>query len=537
MTEPAADPHPRTMNRIFTATLIIGVPGSGKTTLAKGFSEYLWETYKKVLLLYSWDGGAIPTDVQKRVKQGLIRYWRARTRSGSGLGLETMYLGSKGYWPRFIHPETGETTPGVQLVPPVTVRYHVTCLKGHPLSTVPALSLVTPMFCNQCNLFVGMPDLRVREESTRTKGFEAVGGVFFDGLTSMGDVVLDHMDLQRGEGLIGGEKAAFGGVVTSGSQKFGGNNRADVGFGQTRAHQFVNNSLGIPFLVEGPVFTALAMEATDEGGLPIVGAKLPGRAATDEASAWFGNVAETGKVPDDAGKPCFALYLRPFVDAQGRRHLLKTSASPSGVPDKLVDPPEERQQPYTIVNLGSVFRMLDEDLRRSLLEDLPGAPGMPEGLMEYGEAATIEMAQPTQPPAAANGLITPMAGAPASSGAPPVASSAAAPSTGSVPAAQAAATVAATPQGSPGLMVAQPRRRRNTVPVQAAAPAPQMAAVDPPAAQVQTAPPPVTADATAAVATVAAPPATVAPVATAAPSGTAPPPPPGMRPPARVPGS
>src|SRR5262249_54062022 len=141
--------------------------------------------------------------------------------------------------------------------------------------------------------------LRVVEDVQRTKGFELVGGVMFDGLTSMCNVVMEHMDHARGAGQIGGEKPAFGGVVQSGSVKLGGNNRADVGFGQSRALQLVNNALSIPHLVEGPIFTALSMEATDEGGLSIVGAKLPGRAATDEASAWFGNVFEMGRTTDD----------------------------------------------------------------------------------------------------------------------------------------------------------------------------------------------------------------------------------------------
>jgi hypothetical protein len=529
MTEPATtDPQTeiaRVMNRIFTATLVIGVPGSGKTTLFKGFSEYLWETHKKVLLLYSWDGGAIPTDVQKRMKQGLIRYWRARTRSGPGLGLETMYLASRGYWPAKINAETGETSPAVQLVPPVTVKYHVTCSKGHGLCVVPAVSLITPMFCTPCGAFVQQNELRVREESARTKGFEAVGGVGFDGLTSMGDVVLDHMDIQRGEGLIGGEKSAFGGVVTSGQHKFGGNNRADVGFGQTRAHQFVNNSLSIPYLVEGPVFTALAMEATDEGGLPIVGAKLPGRAATDEASAWFGNVAETGKINDDQGRPCFALYLRPFVDPQGRRHLLKTSASPTGVPDKLVDPSQEANQPYTVVNLGSVFKMLDEDLRRSLLEELPGAPGIPNQIMEYGEPFTVEPA--------ANGSAAPLPAAVTAAGPVPAAGPAmpvgGAPST-SAPIAAPNVPAAA---GAPGLMVARPRARKGAPVLMPAT----MAPVETAAASAPPAVPPVAA----APAPVAAAPVTASPAApvpaAAVPTGTTSPPPPGMRPPMKVPGS
>ena len=72
---------PDAVRRIFTATLILGVPGAGKTSLLATFATYLWDTYHKVLLLYSWDGGAIPTVLQKLMKQGLIRFWRARTRS------------------------------------------------------------------------------------------------------------------------------------------------------------------------------------------------------------------------------------------------------------------------------------------------------------------------------------------------------------------------------------------------------------------------------------------------------------------------
>lgn len=383
---------PDPVKRIFTATLILGVSGAGKTTLLETFAVYLWETYRKILLLYSWDGGAIPTRVQKRMKQGLIRFWRARTRSAEGLGIETVYLASRGYWPAKINPETGETSPAVPLVPPITTTYAVRCQHGHLIKVVPAIGLVSgTAYCPGCTAPINPASVVVAEQSTRTKGFEDVGGVAFDGLTSMANVVMEHMDHARGAGQIGGEKAAFGGVVQSGIIKLGGNNRADVGFGQSRAQQFVGNSLSIPFLVEGPVFTALSMEATDEGGLSIVGAKLPGRAATDEASSWFGNVGESGKILDEGGKSHFALFLRPFTDGQGRRHLLKTSSSPLGtptaIPAVLVDPPEGEGDPGSVANLGKVFRMLDEDLRAALAEpvtgDLPAAPPL-----EYGDSAT-----------------------------------------------------------------------------------------------------------------------------------------------------
>jgi len=374
----AVAPH-----RIFTGTCILGVPGSGKTSLIATQAMYLWEVHHKVLLLYSWDGGAIPTALQKLMKQGLIRFWRARTRSAEMLGIETLYLATKGYWPRSINAETGETSPAVDLVPPVTTLYRVSCKRtGELLAQLPGRHLVAPTYCTPCKTLHALSELAVAEDVHRTKGFEMVGGVAFDGLTSMCNVVMEHMDHARGQGQIGGEKPAFGGIVVSGSIKLGGNNRADVGFGQSRGQQFVNNSLSIPYLVEGPLFTALAMEATDEGGLPIVGAKLPGRAATDEASSWFGNVFEMGKTTDEAGKEHFALFLRPFTDAQNRRHLLKTSASPTGLPDVLIDPLGE---PWAQANLGLVYTMLDADLRRAMAEEIVGAPGMSGTPTEYGE--------------------------------------------------------------------------------------------------------------------------------------------------------
>lgn len=384
------------IHRIFTATLIIGVSGSGKTSLLATYARYLWETYNKVLFLYSWDGGAIPTEIQKCMRQGIIRFWRARTRSGAGLGIETLYLATKGYVPKQINPETGETSPAVALVPPVQSKYSCYCSKGHPLLVVPVVSLIQPTYCSECKDIVSPAQMRVAEESKRTKGLELIGGVAFDGLTSMTNVVLEHMDHARGMGDIGGEKSAFGGVVTSGSVKLGGNNRADVGFGQTRAQQFVNNSLSIPFLVEGPVFTALSFEASEEG-LPIVGPKLPGRAATDEASSWFGNVCETAKVTNpETGKKHYTLFLRPFIDAQNRRHLLKTSASPDGLPDTLIDPAEDEKRPFEQFNLGLMFKMLDDDLTKAVGEGKP----LVASTGDYG-GEPVTMEQPQQSAAGA----------------------------------------------------------------------------------------------------------------------------------------
>jgi len=441
--------------RIFTATLILGVPGAGKTSLLASFARYLWDSHQRVLLLYSWDGGAIPTDLQKLMKQGLIRFWRCRTRSAEGLAIETLYQATKGYWPREINNVTGETSPGVDLVPPVTTLYTLSCRKtGELLATLPTRGVITPTYCAACKTLHPQGELNVAETVKRTPGFEMVGGVAFDGLTSMTNEVLSFMDHARGAGQVGGEKSAFGGVVISGSVKLGGTNRADIGLGQSRGREFVNNSLSIPHLVEGPVFTGLSMEATDEGGLPIVGCKLPGRAATDEASSWFGNVYEMGKTTDEAGKEHFTLFLRPFTDAQNRRHLLKTSSSPTGLPDMLIDP---IGQPWAQANLGLVFSLLDQDLQKALAEDIPGAPGLSQTPSRYGEtfsvtpsaaapaaAATAAAAAPATLP----GLTPPAPGAmpaPPSASAPPVATARKRPQ----PAAASAVAVAEPPPTPP----------------------------------------------------------------------------------------
>lgn len=439
-----------TPHRISTATLVLGVSGAGKTSLLETFAMYLWETYQKVLLLYSWDGGAIPTGVQKRIQQGIIRFWRARTRSSPGLALETLTLATKGYWPKRINPATGETDPAVPLVAPITATYTMSCPKEHVIKVVPFSSLILPSECKACGRMIPVSEMKVAEAVTRTKGFELVGGVAFDGLTSMAEVVMHDMDRMRGIGAVGGEKSSFGGVITSGDLKFGGNNRADVGFAQTRANQWVMNSLSIPFLSESPVFTGLSTEGTDKGGLTVIGVDLPGQAALTQAPQWFGNICEADSIVDEDGKKHFALHLRPFTDKEGRRHLLKTSASPNSIPQTLIDPPEDEKRPFESFNLGKVFKLLDADLKQALTETLEGAPGLPAGVMEYGEAFKVET--PT----------TPTVPAPAT------------------PAARAAAAPAGSKVGAPKVGAPKPQTSAALAPVAATPPKPTTTNAAPP---------------------------------------------------------
>jgi hypothetical protein len=480
-------PMPEQVKRVFTPLLVLGHPGAGKTSLIATFAEYLWEKWARVLLLYSWDGGAIPTNVQRLMKYGLIRFWRVRTRSAVGFGIESVYDAARGYWPTRINTETGETEPAVTLVGPVTQRYTISCPRtGEVLETIPTMDLQRPIHCGLCKTIHQKTEQLVKGEISQTPGYEQVGGVAYDSLTSMGNIILDHMDHARGAGQVGGEKSSFGGVVTSGNVKFGGTNRADIGFAQTRCREAVHNTISIPNLKESPVFTALSFEATDEGGLPVVGPKLPGRAATDEASAWFGNVCEMGRVLDEAGKEHHALFLRPFTDPQNRRHLLKTSASPAGVPDVLIDP---LGQPWAQANLGGYFKML-ADLMAAMAEDIPGAPGLAATPATYGE--------PFRATAAAQPVPSSPAGGNGQSQLPPLVQPTPPAVTEKAP---------AVPTTPPAGVVA--RRKR----------------VEPPA-------PPTTPPTTPPTEP---PPAAAAPLASPTPGG--PPPPPGMKPPQRAPGS
>jgi len=452
-----------------------------------------------------------------------------RTRSAEGLAFETCHLASKGYWPKTINPETGETNPAVQLVPPVTTKYDCYCRADHLLRSVPTVSLIVPLFCSVCKEMVTTDKMRIAETVKQTKGFESVGGEFFDGLTSMCGWFMGELDISRGHGNIGGEKPPLGGPVKSGEIVFGGNNRADYGFAQQRAYQLVHNALSIPNLMEGPVFTALPDDVTEGGGqLPIVGPKLSGSALTADALQWFGNAVEARIVQNDAGWDVRRLYLSEFVDAQNRRHLLKNSG-PGTLPKYLEDPPINPLAPdpkafFTGFHLGHFFKLLDQALRDELAGEtqVKDAPGISSAPGDYGEALTIEPGTAAPPPAtAAPGAI------------------------GALPLAQPAVTPGAPPVATPGgppVMAPRARKRGQAGPVTMPAPAaiaqpatatPAPASPSPPAPSAPAAVPAVPSDAAGSTPVGQATP----PAATPPPLGTLPPPPPGMRPPQKAPGS
>ena len=363
----------------------------------------------------------------------------------------------------------------------MTETFEMHCPNGHLVKTVSFQAQLTPQPCPTCKVAVGPQNMKVVRSSRVTKGFELVGARMYDGVSSAGSWLLDDLSHRN----LGGENSRLGGVVDSGSMRFGENNRAQVGFTQNRAEQWLLASP--PGMVIPPVWTALTHETSDEGGLNVRGPLIAGQAKTAVAPQWVGNCIETMVVKHD-GKEFRRLALAEFTDDTGVRHLLKTRTDPGTMPAYLED--EVSDDPAAPVfqnfNLGHFHRLLDQAraaTETAVSAQYPDAPGLDAG--EYGEAAP-----PKAPPTPTMGPAPRMAAPPpaARPAAPPAAGARPVPAAGTKPV-QAGVTVqppapappAAKPVAKPAPPVAKPVVAAAPTPVAPpAAKPPQAAKVAPP---------------------------------------------------------
>lgn len=398
-----------------TSTLLIGVTGSGKTTLLATAAEYLYETYGEISGYYFADLGGYPDRMNALIHHGIVRVFRMRTR-GMDLSFETAQLSSMGYWPaQVLDPMTGEVPYGVPMIPPVRRLYHQTCTCGHT-RTLRAKSQLAVGNCPNCSQRIAVAATKVVEEQSLTPGLDKIRMRMYDGLTSFSEWYLQDLS-KRSE--LAGEMGAIGGVVNSGDLSFRGNNRAQVGFAQTRAHELVSNSLSIPHQRIMPLWTALTDETSDQGGrLTIVGPKLAGSAKTEIAGAWFGNTLEAATVEGEKpGSKVRRLYLNEFIDAEGRRHILKHRSDPRYVPEYLEDAPyspgEPPQEICTNFSLGVFFRHLqiaDAKALEAVAARFPNAPGLASMPLTLDLGLSDPAPAPTPQAPAAPGLKRPAGG-------------------------------------------------------------------------------------------------------------------------------
>lgn len=363
-------------------------------------AEWLWEEHGKVLFFHTCELGGFSARVEQRIRQGLIRPFRMRTRDdvNSSLSFETLHLASKGYVPaRFKDAFSGEVEPGVPMIAPVTTVYTQLCPKcGREVKRTRHKSKLVAMTCpdTACKTSITLATAPPLLEVKQTAGFEQIGTFGFDGLTSASDWLLQDMSHRKN---LEGEKAAIGGDIESGDMTFRGNNRSQVGMAQTRVHELVANSLGIPNLVVMPVWTAISHESSDDTGrLTIVGPKLAGDAKTYIASSWFGNVVEAQVVTNDRGEYLRRLYVGQWYDEHGRRHLCGHRGDPRFMEMYYEDAPYTDEVPpkemCTGFSLNFFQRQLEASIQQGIATDtsFQNAPGVGAIPATYGDVEDQE---------------------------------------------------------------------------------------------------------------------------------------------------
>lgn len=375
--------------------------------------------------------GGFSARVEQRIRQGIMRPFRMRTRDdvNNSLSFETLHLASKGYLPaRFTDPFTGEVEPGVPMVPPVTTIYTQTCPKcATVVRRTRFYSKCRSNTCPKCRTTVTQQTAPPTVEVKQTAGFEQIGSLGFDGLTSASDWLLQDMSHRTN---LEGEKAALGGDIQSGDISFRGNNRSQVGMAQTRIHELVANSLGIPNLVVMPVWTAISHESSDDTGrLVVIGPKLAGDAKTYIASSWFGNVVEAQLIStrDHGGEYTRRLYISQWYDEHNRRHLCGHRGDPRFLPQYFEDAPYSDEKPpeemCTGFSLNFFQRQLEEsivagneadDFKGPGIATIPGSYGEDEAV-PVGEEAGAAAARPVAGPRTSARRARPRVGAAAPS--------------------------------------------------------------------------------------------------------------------------
>lgn len=382
-----------------SSTLVIGATGAGKSALLATAYEYVWETHKRVSLHYASDPGGFPDKLRALMSVGIVRVWQMQSR-GVDYSFETADLASKGYWPAIVDPRTGISPHGVKMIPPVVTLYTEWCGHcGQQVGQSIAQATLAQGLCPYCQKVRNRTTAKITQSQSIAKGFEQVGARGYDGLTSISDWYLQDLSLRKD---LGGEEGALGGRVQSGDMVFRQNNRAQVGTAQQRAHALIVNSLSIPGQVVMPLWTAIANETTDVGGLTVIGPKLAGDAKTEIATSWFGNVFMAALEEDDKQRKIRRLYLNEFIK-NGKRYLCKQRSDSRFVADLVEDPPYDVSgrptEQFSGFNLGMVLRAQDDALDKSIEEvraKYPDAPGLEQVPASYGYDVQGQPAAPAR---------------------------------------------------------------------------------------------------------------------------------------------
>lgn len=399
---------------------LVGITGSGKTSLAVTGVEEAWEVYGKITRWYASDLGGWGNKLLSLIRLGICQIWYIRNHDNP---FETMEWASQGYWPeRMLDPETGAAAPDVRLVPPRQTRWTILCANGHPVAsfTDQAQVQATHHACPECGqLTTPANALRIDRAVVRSAGFRDVGLYVYDSMTQMSEA--GRIELRsksaRGDlpaGKSGGSALGSADALREGSMVFGTGSVSQVGFMQDRVPVWIANIRAIPDQVLPPIVTfgVERSKGDDEsGGIPIFGPKIEGNARTSFVPGWLGNCLYVAKEPhsppekDEHGniKTYHRLWLVNHIDPRDSSStpiVAKHRGEPLGMLDYLEDSgkPEEA---WKVCSLRVFYRMLREQAEKIEARDkakYPNAPSLVE--READEDEVIESAP------AASGLPT-----------------------------------------------------------------------------------------------------------------------------------
>jgi hypothetical protein len=136
-----------------------------------------------------------------------------------------------------------------------------------------------------------------------TQDWSGIGAVAYEGCTEFANDILTELRIKGASGeIISAEKAPA--QFVSGQLRIAGNNQTHYGIAQGRLKEAINSSQKLPVHI---LWTAREMRVQDQETRQFVyGPLLAGKAATQDAPAWFGNcihldMIKTGTTKDKGG--------------------------------------------------------------------------------------------------------------------------------------------------------------------------------------------------------------------------------------------
>lgn len=401
---------------------LVGITGSGKTSLAKTAVEEAWEVYHRRTQWYASDLGGYGNALLSLIRLGICRVWYIRNHINP---FTTMELASQGCWPEMmLDLETGLAAPDVRLVPPRRVRWQVVCANNHPVATFDDQAQATAMqqACPTCGLITNVTNaLRMDRIVVRSAGFRSIGHYVYDSMTQMSEYGLQMLREKSAKGELpaGGHGGAALGSADAlreditGGMVFGTGSLAQYGFMQDRVPVWLSNIRGIPDQVLPPTLTfgVERSKGDDEsGGLVIYGPKIAGNARTSFVPGWLGNCLYTAKEAhnppevDEHGnvKTYHRLWLVNHVAPRDDTPIVaKHRGEPLGMPDYLEDSgkPEEAWKVCSLRVFYELLRKQADAIEQRDRLRFADAPALTDQLDEPEEVLEVTAASEASGPA------------------------------------------------------------------------------------------------------------------------------------------